>query len=162
MIVYVIDDVIQPHISLADLVTKKEHDERAYDLDKRVKFQIADVNSQFPSAEFEQLITAMNGELDLSSNSIKYEAISNLKLSSFTFYHHLAREVFTLSMPNYFVQQSDDVKECYLAVTRSVDNNWVIGAALAKTYEIVFRKLHNAGTYVLGFTYRPYPNSIDI
>ncbi|KAL0584459.1 hypothetical protein ABG067_005638, partial [Albugo candida] len=58
--------------------------------------------------------------------------------------------------------QSDDVKECYLAVTRSVDNNWVIGAALAKTYEIVFRKLHNAGTYVLGFTYRPYPNSIDI
>lgn len=109
-----------------------------------VSLDYAYAHSLFPEEALELLEDALPAEMKPLTNGFECRRLRDLALPKFEF-QSAGKTLFTLTKPNYFVRSNHDGK-CYMAVRVNTEKNkWVIGAALAKTHETVFRIRYSSG-----------------
>ncbi|CCI43903.1 unnamed protein product [Albugo candida] len=109
-----------------------------------VSLDYAHAHSLFPKEALKLLEGAFPAEMKPLTNGFECRRLRNLALPKFEF-QSAGNTLFTLTKPNYFVRSNHDGK-CYMAVRVNTEKNkWVIGAALAKTHETVFRIRYSSG-----------------
>lgn len=114
-----------------------------------VYFYFSHVHSHFPEWAYDRFMDAFEeAGGDRSIESIDCDQIAKLKLPEFLFELDDVY-FFELSKANYFMRNSDD--KCYLAVRLSQSGQWIIGAALTKTYKAVFLKSSGSKVFQIGF-----------
>ncbi|CCI10671.1 unnamed protein product [Albugo candida] len=133
-----------------------------YSIKAEVLLYFGNAHSQFPEAAYEQFKKSIpEGLVDSFTDEIDCDVMSRLKLPTLKFSTDSGQEVFTLSKSNYFLQSPHDGK-CFLAVKRSANSKWVIGAALIKTYEIMLMKDDERGHQLFYFNHLISPSNHEI